>query len=68
MIAHTKELCLQDFLKDAGFKVRNEADFDALPTVELDHYVSSHTNFESWEHMKAEALEHYLFTNNLYLF
>ena len=68
MIAHTNEMCLEDFLKDAGFKIHNEADFDNLPSEALDYYVSSHTNFNSWEQMKAEALEYYIFTNNLYLF
>ncbi len=68
MIANTNEMCLEDFLLEAGYVIKSQADFDTLPSETLDHYVSSHTNFKSWEHMKEEALEYYIFTNNLYLF
>lgn len=39
------------FLQGSPWTVETHADFEAIPTAELDAYVREHTGFESWATM-----------------
>jgi hypothetical protein len=56
MAAHTKCATIEDFLKDGGFPVGSQEEFDRIPVAGLDDYVKRVTSFESWEAMKAKAV------------
>lgn len=48
------------FLDDCPWRVETKRDFEAIPTDELDAYVSEHTGFESWETMLSVGGREYV--------
>lgn len=60
MKKNTNVVDFDNFLKDGGFHVESEADFEAIPENEFDAYVSKNTKFSSWEEMLGAATEYYL--------
>lgn len=60
MTQHTKASTFDEFLAQGRFQVETEADFEAIPDEEFDNYVSSATNFKSWDEMLEAATDEYL--------
>lgn len=46
----------QEMLNKSPFKVETPEDFAAIPDDEWDAYVSTNTNFSSWQEMQEKAV------------
>lgn len=60
MRRHSRFSSFDRFLASSPFKVKTSDDFDAIPDSEMDAYVSSVTDFKSWEDMLGEATQEYI--------
>lgn len=60
MKEHTKVSTFDEFLIQENFHVETEADFEAIPDEEYNKYVSSATDFSSWDEMLEAATVEYL--------
>lgn len=59
MSANTKFTSFNDLLDASPFQVNSVEDFKAIPDDEFDAYISTVTNFSSWEEMQEEATIQY---------
>ena len=60
MRKYTPFSSLDDFLTAGGFKAESQEDFEAIPDSELDKYIATTTNFNSWDDMLGEATTQYV--------
>ena len=60
MQKHSRFSSFNQFLDASPFTVETSEDFDAIPDVEMDTYVSSVTDFDSWKDMLSEATQEYV--------
>lgn len=60
MQKHSRFSSFDQFLDESPFTVETSEDFDAIPNAEMDTYVSSVTDFDSWEDMLDEATQEYV--------
>lgn len=60
MRKHSRFSSFDKFLDASPFKVETSEDFDAIPDADMDAYVSSVTDFDSWEDMLGEATQEYI--------
>ena len=60
MRKYTPFSSLDDFLTAGGFKTESQEDFEAIPDSELDKYIATTTNFNSWDDMLGEATTQYV--------
>lgn len=60
MIQYTPCSSMDELLQRGGFNVNCQEDFDAIPDDVFDQYISSMTQFNSWEEMKNEAASQYV--------
>ena len=60
MRKHSRFSSFRRFLDASPFKVETSEDFDAIPDAEMDAYVSSETDFDSWEDMLSDATQEYV--------
>nr|DAZ68649.1 MAG TPA: hypothetical protein [Caudoviricetes sp.] len=60
MEKHTGCSSFDEFLKAGNFVVNSKEDFEAIPDEVFDKYVSSATNFDSWDDMLNQATNDYL--------
>ena len=60
MQKHSRFSSFDQFLDASPFTVETSEDFDAIPDAEMDDYVSSVTDFDSWEDMLDEATQEYI--------
>ena len=57
MQAHTKYKNISSFLHDSGLDFSSQEAFRNIDESELDKYISSHSDFESWHDMKLSATQ-----------
>lgn len=55
MQAHTNCLDISSFLDDSGLDFSSQEAFRNIDESELDKYISSHSDFDSWHDMKLSA-------------
>ena len=60
MRKHSRFSSFEKFLDASPFTVETPEDFEAIPDAEMDAYVSSVTDFDSWEDMLGEATQEYI--------
>lgn len=60
MQAHTKYLNISSFLDDSGLDFSSQEAFRNIDESELDKYITSHSDFESWHDMKLTATKEIL--------
>ena len=58
--AHTKHLNISSFLEDSGLDFSSQEAFHNINESELDQYISSHSDFDSWHDMKLTATKELL--------
>lgn len=56
MRKYTQHSTFDEFLKNCGYPVNTQEQFDAIPANALDNYVKKTTSFSSWEDMQQVAL------------
>lgn len=59
MIKHTSFEDFDMFLKNGGFEVNNQQDFENIPENELDSYIEKETKFDNWQQMLDESAGEY---------
>lgn len=59
MMTNTQFSNFNDLLDASPFQVNLVEDFEAIPDAEFDEYISTVTNFASWEEMLEEATMQY---------
>lgn len=57
---HTKASSLDDFFKQGGFVVNCNEDLDNIPEEQLNNYITSTTDFNTWDEMFEAATDDYL--------
>lgn len=57
MQAHTKYQNISSFLDDSCLDFSSQEAFRNIDESELDKYISSHSDFESWNDMKLSATQ-----------
>lgn len=60
MRKHSRFSSFDKFLDASPFTVETPEDFEAIPDAEMDAYVSSATDFDSWADMLGEATQEYI--------
>jgi len=55
MRKHTSFASFDELLREGGYKVESQADFDALPDSDLDVHIQQNTSFSSWQDMQEAA-------------
>lgn len=55
MQAHTQFGSIQDFFNHSGLEFTDQASFEAIPATDLDVYVASVTDFDTWADMLGAA-------------
>jgi hypothetical protein len=59
MRRHTHYQTIQEMLDASPWKVKNQADFAAIPDAPWDEFVQKSTRFRSWKEMQETAAEEY---------
>lgn len=60
MTQHTPFSSFEDFMTASGFKIESQEDFEGILGVEFDEFISSRTEFSSWDAMLSKAGEEYM--------
>ena len=53
---HTSFLTLDEMFAASGFQTESQEAFEAVPKVDLDNYIRSVSNFDSWQSMLSQAM------------
>jgi phage replication-related protein YjqB (UPF0714/DUF867 family) len=59
MRKYTDFRSIAEMLEASGYKVETAEDFEKIPDVEWDTFVSKRTRFANWEEMQGTAVEQY---------
>ena len=59
MKKYTQFQSIEEFFSSSSFNVTSQEDFEVIPEEDMDAYVASNTNFETWENMLSKAAEEY---------
>lgn len=60
MKKYTRYSSIDDLLEAGGFQAKDDKEFDAIPTKELNAHIAKVTKFKSWEDMLDEAVQQYI--------
>lgn len=50
----------EEFFGASGFKIGSKADFDAIPQVDWDLFVSKSTRYSNWDDMIKDGMKQYV--------
>lgn len=60
MARYTPFTTLEEFVISGGFKLESPQDFEGILGTEFDRFISSNTEFDSWDAMFSKAGEVYM--------
>jgi hypothetical protein len=60
MSRYTNFASIDDFIKNSGYEVSSQEDFEKIPDVKWDIYVRCNSRFQNWSKMMEKAAEEYV--------
>lgn len=60
MTRYTEFDTINSFFQNSSFTIESENDLEAIPSNELDTYVSNYTSFNSWKDMLNQASKEWI--------
>jgi len=58
--ANTNFKNIDDLFEKAGYKVENQADFEAIPQEDIDNFVRENSKFDSFTALQQEAVNEFV--------